>query len=223
MLSISKMKMIAKRVDTVSILVNISVTEYESRVSGYAYPFGSHFHSVSFSAIREMKMIDSKLTMGEATPEIGFGGNQFKGENAVRILKAAQVAFDQANYYSELSNEFARGAYIEILRDAVNHGHPEQILDCLLLTPQSGDHSQSDLLHILKSLLCDARKLGSQGYVTADNLESLDKNYFYGLMRLCALSDKYLAKEKTQESRIEGVKNVINYIHNTYNTFGEKS
>lgn len=207
------MLVINKRVGTVSVRINAESNVNGSRVSGEVYPFGKHFHSVRFSAIREYDFGAQRVTPAE--PEIGFGGNQFKGEKAARMLKAAEVAYEQACYYADLINDFSRGEFIETVNCMIAQDDSEGLIDCLYLTPmESEEKDQRGLDRALTKLLADATLLGHAGEIRATNFDkSLPEAAFYGLMKLCSRHKDYaLNEEDSFEERQEAVKRVINSI-----------
>lgn len=221
------MLVVTKRVDTVNVRVHINVNEFESRVSGHAFPFGKQFHSVSFSAIREADFSSPQVKIKDAVPEIGFGGNQFQGEKAARVLKAAQVAYDQAVYYTDLVNDIANGGYSEVLQCAINQGDADYVIDCLLLTPAEQQDDDRGLLIALRDLIKDASLLGSTGSLTPDNFEALERvsqNGFYGMMKACALTTRYDAEpDPNKKERIEATQRLIGYIRDAFSLDAEEA
>lgn len=210
------MLVVYKRVGTVGVRVNISVSKHESQVSGEAYPFGKPFHNVAFSASREVDFRSADQKVQDAVVEIGFGGNRFQGAKAARILQAAQVAYEQANYYADLNNDIAEGQYAQILHSAVVQGNAELVMDCLLLTPSGVDKDQKTLVRALKRLLEDAPLLGAPGAITAENFDLLagisEKTGFYGLMKACGRVEGFDPEVTDTEERIEATKKMISHI-----------
>lgn len=207
------MLVINKRVGTVSVRINVSSDVNGSRASGEVYPFGKHFHSVRFSADRQYDFSAERIMPAE--PEIGFGGNQFKGEKAARMLKAAEVAYEQACYYADLINDFARGEFVETVSCMIAQGDSEGLIDCLYLTPmESEEKDQRGLDRALTKLLADGTLLGHAGEIRATNFnKSLPEAAFYGLMKLCSRHKDYVINgEDSFEARQEAVKRVINII-----------
>lgn len=212
------MFVINKRVGTINVRTRLSADQFETRVSGDAYPFPKKFFGVSFSAIRKPDFSDLEAPIKDAAPEIGFGGNQFQGEKAARMLQAAHVAYEQATYYANLINDIAEGNYASMLHSAAANEDKDGIIDLLLLAPEKSEKiEQGGLISALRILLFDGRLLGgNSGRITSDNfdaLEELSQNGFYGLMKGAYLTDRFEGNDLNKAERIEATKEVIDYIN----------
>lgn len=209
------MFVIRKRVNSVNVHIRIGSDSSGTRVSGSAFPFGRQFHSVSFDVNRRIDAFEGKLVPAEAN--IGFGGNNFSGTQAARVMAAANVAFELGNYYADLINEMENTGYSNVLQDVVNQGDEENFLDCLLIIgSHSQEKDQNGLRIVLKKALEDGRILGMNGPITPDNFESLEVNQFCGLMKLCTLCDRYKLDDESRDGRIAASRKVIAYIHEVF-------
>lgn len=206
------MFVIRKRINGLNVRVHVSTSEFESRVSGSVFPFGRQFHAVTFAATREVDLSTAEMKVAAAKPEIGFGGNQHKGENAALVIKAAEVALDQANYYAFLNNAIACGEHLSILVDLIDCGDQEGVIDALLLSPRKVPDHQKDVEIAFRKLIEDASIFGLQGILTSDRLDELSRanpNAFFGLMRLAERFESYGARDGNREERIEATRNLI--------------
>lgn len=185
------MAKVNKRVGSVNITLSVSNRDGEIRVSGYAFPFARQFHSVGFVAKKEVDL--DTLVAGDAVPEISFGGNSFEGVHMARVVAAAQVAADQANYYAELINACTAKQYGEVLLEAISQGDREYLLDCMLVAP-TGAKVEGDDLYLMKALadiINVGELLGHAGPVTAENLDALGQTEKVALFRTCSAHPKF--------------------------------
>lgn len=73
---------------------------YGAKISGEVYPFTDTFHSVKFEAFAENTGYNNEKKI-ETDFGIGFGGNEFRGIQAIRIASASQVAIALATEFGE--------------------------------------------------------------------------------------------------------------------------